>query len=103
MVQVTDNGDALLTAVCVLAFTMFLGTWKPARPWRWGLLVWAGLPAALLYYHFVKHWPHNRGQVYGAVLQLLAANAGAFGGHFMRHMIDSVFRRDEGYEKPPML
>jgi len=29
--------------------------------------------------------------VYGAFLQVLAASAGGFGGHFMRQMIDHVF------------
>jgi len=84
--------DPLLTALCVLAFTMVLGFWKPDRPWRWALLVWAGVPVVLAYYHFVIKWPHDRAQVYGAFLQLLAANAGAYGGHFMRQMIDNVFR-----------
>ena len=85
--------DALLTALCVLGFTMFLGVWKKQRPWRWVLLVWAGVPAALGYYQFVVRWPHDRGQVYGAFLQLLAASAGGFGGHFMREMIDNVFSK----------
>jgi hypothetical protein len=83
--------DALLTALCVLAFTMFLGVWKMQRPWRWVLLVWVGVPVVLAYYQFVVRWPHDRGQVYGAFLQLLAASAGGFGGHFMRQMIDNVF------------
>ncbi len=83
--------DALLTALCVLAFTMFLGVWKIQRPWRWVLLVWVGVPVVLAYYQFVVRWPHDRGQVYGAFLQLLAASAGGFGGHFMRQMIDNVF------------
>jgi hypothetical protein len=87
--QVVD--DALLTALCVLAFTMLLGVWKPERPWRWGLLVWAGVPLVLAYYQFVVHWSHDRGQVYGAFLQLLSANAGAWGGHFMRRMVEGVF------------
>jgi hypothetical protein len=87
--------DALLTALCVLAFTMFLGAWKKDRPWRWVLLVWVGVPAVLWYYQFVVRWPHDRGQVYGAFLQILAASAGGFGGHFMRQMIDDVFlKRD---------
>src|SRR5208282_4377673 len=34
--QVVD--DPLLTALCVLAFCMFMGTWKKQRPWRWMLL-----------------------------------------------------------------
>jgi hypothetical protein len=87
--QVVD--DALLTALCVLGFTMFLAVWKPSRPWRWGVLVWIGVPLVLAYYQAVKRWPHDRGQVYGAFLQLLAASAGSFGGHFMRRMIDNVF------------
>ncbi len=87
--------DALLTALCVLASTMFLGVWKKDRPWRWVLLVWAGVPTVLAYYHFVVRWPHDRGQVYGAFLQILAASAGGFGGHFMRQMIDDVFLKGE--------
>ena len=88
--------DALLTALCVLAFTMMLGVWKPARPWRWILLVWAGVPLVLAYYQFSVRWPHDRGQVYGAFLQLLAASAGGFGGHFMRRMIDNVVLKKDG-------
>jgi len=88
--------DALLTALCVLAFSMLLGVWKKERPWRWVLLVWAGVPIVLAYYHFVVRWPHDRGQIYGAFLQILAASAGGFGGHFMRQMIDDVFLKREG-------
>jgi hypothetical protein len=87
--------DALLTALCVLAFTMMLGVWKWQRPWRWVLLVWMGVPLVLAYYHFIVKWPHDRGQVYGAFLQLLAGSAGGFGGHFMRQMIDHVFLKQE--------
>ena len=87
--QVVD--DALLTALCMLAFAMLLGVWKPQRPWRWVLLVWIGVPLVMAYYQFMVKWPHDRGQVYGAFLQVLAASAGGFGGHFMRQMIDHVF------------
>jgi len=89
--QVVD--DPLLTALCVLGFTLLLGFWQPSHPWRWGLLVWLGVPVVLAYYHFVVKWPHNRGQVYGAFLQILAASAGSSGGHFMRRMFDNVFLR----------
>ena len=87
--QVVD--DALLTALCMLAFAMLFGVWKPQRPWRWVLLVWIGVPLVMAYYQFIVRWPHDRGQVYGAFLQVLAASAGGFGGHFMRQMIDHVF------------
>jgi hypothetical protein len=88
-------GDALLTSLCVLAFTMMLGVWKSRQPWRWVLLVWVGVPLVLAYYHFIVKWPHDRGQVYGVFVQLLAASAGGFGGHFMRQMIDHVFLKKE--------
>ena len=87
--QVVD--DALLTALCVLGFSMLFGVWKPQHPWRWVLLIWIGVPLVLAFYQFVVGWPHNRGEVYGAFLQIFAASAGGFGGHFMRHMIDNVF------------
>jgi hypothetical protein len=87
--------DALLTALCVLAFTMLLGAWRKQRPWRWVLLVWAGVPIVLAWYQFVVRWPHSRGEVYGAFLQILAASAGGFGGHFMRQMIDDVFLKND--------
>ena len=88
--QVVD--DALLTALCMVGFAMFFGAWKPDRPWRWVVLIWIGVPFALAYYHFVVKWPHDRSQVYGAFLQVLAASAGGFGGHFMRRMIENVFQ-----------
>jgi len=91
--QVVD--DALLTALCVLAFSMLMGVWKKRQPWRWMLLVWIGVPIVLAYYAFVVRWPHDRGQVYGAFLQVLAGSAGAFGGHFMRQMIDHVFLKQD--------
>ena len=87
--------DALLTTLCVLGFSMVLGVWKKQRPWRWLLLVWIGVPVVMAYYQFAVGWPHNRGQVYAALLQILAASAGAHGGHFMRQMIDNVFLKQE--------
>jgi ABC-type multidrug transport system permease subunit len=83
--------DALLTALCMVGFAMLFGVWKPQQPWRWVLLVWIGLPLALGYYQFIVKWPHDRGQVYAVFLQLLAASAGGFGGHFMRTMVENVF------------
>lgn len=87
--------DALLTSLCVLAFTMLLGVWKKQRPWRWLLLVWIGIPLVLAYYQFVVRWPHSRGQLYAAFFQVLAASAGANGGHYMRDMIDHVFLKQD--------
>lgn len=87
--------DALLTALCMVGFAMLLGVWKPQRPWRWVLLVWVGVPLVMAYYQFVMKWPHDRGRVYAAFLQILAASAGGFGGHFMRNMVENVFLKKE--------
>jgi ABC-type multidrug transport system permease subunit len=87
--------DALLTALCVLGFAMLMGVLQKRQPWRWVLLVWVGVPIVLAYYQFVVRWPHDRGQVWGAFLQLLAASSGGFGGHFMRDMIDHVFLKQD--------
>jgi hypothetical protein len=87
--------DALLTALCMVGFAMLFGAWKPQRPWRWVLPTWIGVPLVMGYYQYVMKWPHDRGQVYGAFLQLLSASAGGFGGHFMRNMIDNVFLKKE--------
>jgi hypothetical protein len=91
--QVVD--DVLLTALCVLGFSMLMGVWKKDQPWRWVLLVWVGVPIVQAYYQWVVRWPHDRGQVWGAFLQLLAGSAGGFGGHFMRDMINHVFLKKE--------
>ena len=88
-------GDPLLTALCVVAFSMFMGVWKKQRPWRWMLSVWIGVPLVLAYYQFVFHWPHNRGEVAAAFLQVLAASAGAHGGHFLRQAIERVFLQQD--------
>ena len=87
--------DPLLTALCVVAFSMLMGVWKKQQPWRWMLIVWAGVPLVLGYYHFVAHLPHTRGQLYAAFLQILAGSAGAHGGHFMRQVIDRIFREQD--------
>jgi len=87
--------DPLLTALCVVAFSMFMGVWKQQRPWRWLLLVWIGVPLVLAYYQFVVRWPHNRGEVAAAFLQVLAASAGAHGGHFLRQAIERVFLHED--------
>ena len=41
--------DALLTALCMVLFTMVFAYWKWRRPWRWVLLVWVGVPIVLAY------------------------------------------------------
>lgn len=87
--------DALLTSLCVLAFTMLLGVWKKGPRWWWLFLVWVGVPLVMAYYHYVVHWPHTRSQVWAAFLQIVAASAGANGGHYMRDMIDHVFLKQD--------
>jgi len=46
-------GDLLLTALFVMASTMLLGILRPAKPWRWTLVVAIFVPALQLLAFFL--------------------------------------------------
>ena len=83
--------DRLFTALLVLAFCMFLGFMKPARVWRWVLLVWIFVPIARAVAYWTRHIPSDRGQIAGAILTLLPGAVGALGGMLMRKMVENIF------------
>ena len=87
-------GDLLLTAFLVLAPTMFLGTVRPARPWRWALLVSTCVPLARILAAFVLHQYTERPQIYESFLVFLPGVVGAYGGHFMRLFVENVMRKN---------
>jgi hypothetical protein len=84
-------GDLLLTAFLVLAFTMFLAFARPERPWRWTLLISSCIPVARLVAALLLHEYTQRAQIYESFLAFLPGVVGAYGGHFMRHVIDRIF------------
>jgi hypothetical protein len=83
-------GDLLFTALLVLAPCMLLGVLRPAKPWRWVLLVAVGVPIVdFLFYFFLSQRPYG-GEKYAALLVLLPGFAGAYGGAFMRGVINNL-------------
>lgn len=83
-------GDLLLTALFVLASTMLLGALRPAKPWRWTLVVAVCVPVMqLLAYWLMTEKPY-RAQIWESFLGFLTGIAGAFGGAFLRGVIDNL-------------
>jgi len=84
--------DLLLTALLVLAPSMMLGLLRPARPWRWVILVSIGVPIVdFLSNFFFSQRPYG-GEKYAALLVFLPAFAGAYGGSLMRGVINNLSR-----------
>jgi len=83
-------GDLLLTAFLVLAPTMFLGTVRPRKPWRWTLLVATCVPFARILAAFVLHQYTEHPQIYESFLVFLPGVVGAYAGHFMRRFVENV-------------
>ncbi len=83
-------GDLLFTALLVLAPCILLGTLRPRRPWRWTVVVAVFVPIAdLLAYLIVTQKP-SRAQIYQSFLAFLPGLVGAYGGAFMRGVINNL-------------
>ncbi len=82
--------DLLLTALLVLASCMLLGLLRPSRPWRWVVVVGALIPLTEGIAYFVLTVKPTRAQVFGSFLAFLPGIAGAYGGSFMRRVIDNL-------------
>jgi hypothetical protein len=77
-------GDLLLTALFVLAATILLGALRPARPWRWTLLVAVFVPVVQgIAYLLLTEKPY-RAQIYESFLGFLTGIAGAYSGSIAR-------------------
>lgn len=83
-------GDLLFTALLVLAPCILLGALRPKRPWRWTLLVGIFVPVADLLAYLVMTQKPDRAQIYESFLAFLPGLVGAYGGAFMRAVINNV-------------
>lgn len=83
-------GDLLFTALLVLAPCILLGALRPKRPWRWTLLVGIFVPLADLLAYLVMTQKPDRAQIYESFLAFLPGLVGAYGGAFMRAVINNV-------------
>lgn len=83
-------GDLLFTALLVLAPCILLGALRPKRPWRWTILVAICVPIADLLAYLIMTQKPDRAQIYESFLAFLPGLVGAYGGAFMRGVIDNV-------------
>jgi hypothetical protein len=82
--------DLLFTALLVLCACMLLGMLRARRPWRWVVLVGVFIPLTELAALSILTVKSSRAQVYGSFLAFLPGIAGAYGGSFMRDVVDNL-------------
>lgn len=83
-------GDLLFTALLVLAPCMLLGALRPNRPWRWTIVVGILVPIADLLAYLIMVQKPDRAQIYESFLAFLPGLVGAYGGAFMRSVINNL-------------
>jgi uncharacterized membrane protein YeiH len=94
-----DQPDPLLSALAVTVATMMLGTLRPARPWRWVLLVGAPVPLTILIAGIAIPAAHfTRASIAGSILIVLPGFAGAYGGSVLRRKVTEIFYEEEPAE-----
>jgi hypothetical protein len=95
-VETMEQPDPLLSALAVTVVTMMLGLLRPARPWRWVLLVGIPVPLAILMASVVIPTAHfTRASIAGSILVSLPGCAGAFGGSLLRRKVSEIFVEDK--------
>jgi energy-converting hydrogenase Eha subunit A len=87
--------DLMLTAVMVTAFAMFLAFLRPEHPWRWAVVVSAMIPVGEVVAFKLTGQKLNRAGISEAILAVLPANAGAYGGAALRTVIRELWKPKE--------
>jgi len=87
--------DLMLTAVMVTAFAMFLAFLRPEHPWRWAVTVSAIIPIGEVVAFKMTGQKLNRAGISEAILAVLPANAGAYGGAALRTVIRELWKPKE--------
>ena len=83
--------DLMLTAVMVTAFAMLIAFIRPDRPWRSAVLVSALIPIGEVVAFKLTGQKLNRAGISEAILAILPANAGAYGGAALRMVIRELW------------
>jgi hypothetical protein len=84
-------GDLMLTGFLALFFCMLMGALRPARPWRWVLVVCGCIPLSRLFAADVLHIYTERAQIYEAFASFITGNAGAYVGALGRRRTDDLW------------
>jgi hypothetical protein len=82
--------DLLFTALLVLSTGILLGLLRPRWPWRWVVTVGVFIPLTELAAYEIFTVKPTRAQIYASFLAFLPGIAGAYGGSFMRDVIDNL-------------
>jgi len=82
--------DILLMALMVTASCMMLGLLRPRSPWRWVILVGVFIPLTELAADIFLTVKPSKSQVYASFLAFLPGIAGAYGGSFMRGVVENL-------------
>ena len=82
--------DLLFTALLVLASCMMMGLLRPRWPWRWVVVVGASIPLTELGFYLLRTIKPSRAQIWGSFLASFPGIAGAYGGSFMRKLVDHL-------------
>jgi ABC-type multidrug transport system permease subunit len=82
--------DLLFTALLVLASCMMLGLMRRRWPWRWVVAVGVFVPLTELAAYAILTVKPTRAQIYGSILDFFPGFAGAYGGSFMRGVVDNL-------------
>ncbi len=91
-VESLEEPDPLLSALAVTSCTMLLGVLRPARPWRWVVLVGGPVPLAIFAAMYLMPTAHfTRASIGGSFLVALPGCAGAFGGSILRRKMQEIF------------
>ena len=82
--------DPLFTALLVVASCIFLGLVRPRWPWRWVVIVGILIPLTELAAFLFLTVKPTRAQIYESFLAFFPGIAGAYGGAFMRGVVDNL-------------
>jgi hypothetical protein len=85
-------GDLMLTGFLALFFCMIMGLLRPARPWRWTLVVCGCIPLSRLFAANVLHIYTERAQIYEAFAAFITGNAGSYVGALGRRRVDDLWK-----------
>jgi hypothetical protein len=85
-------GDLMLTSFVALFFCMLMGVLRPARPWRWVLVVCGCIPLSRLFAADVLHIYTERAQIYEAFASFITGNAGAYVGSLGRRRTEDLWK-----------
>ncbi len=82
--------DLLITALLVLSAGILLGLLRPRWPWRWVTMVGVFIPLTEMAAYEILTVKPTRAQICASFLAFLPGIAGAYGGSFMRDVIENL-------------